>query len=93
MTKKEIFYTKLQAQIDETTSFPSDYLFKFIVLSDKNQAKEVEDLFYLKGAVITKKKSKKGKYVSVSVVINAESSKEIISYYREAEKIKGIISL
>ncbi len=93
MNKEEKFYKNLQAQLDDTTSFPADYLYKFIVPSTKNQEKEVSDLFDFSGAVITKKKSKTGKYISVSIVIKAKSSAEIISYYKKAEKIEGIISL
>jgi len=93
MTDKKEFYDKLQAQLDDTTKFPSDYMYKFIVPTDENQVNEVEDLFNNGGAVIKTKKSKTGKYVSVSIVIKLESSKEVISYYKKAEKIKGIISL
>ena len=93
MQDREEFYKKLKGQLEDTTAFPADYLYKFIVPSDGNQVKEVENLFNNKGAVITTKKSKTGKYISVSIVIKLESSDEVISYYKKAEKIKGIISL
>lgn len=93
MSDKTAFYTKLKAQLDDTTTFPADYLYKFIVPSDANQVEEVEALFNDSGAVINKKKSKTGKYVSVSIVLKIESSDKVISYYKKAEKIKGIISL
>lgn len=92
-TNKEEFYKKLKGQLDDTTHFPADYLYKFIVPTDGNQEKEVEDLFDNSGAVITTKKSKTGKYISVSIVIKLDSADEVIAYYRRAEKIKGIISL
>ena len=93
MEDKEAFYTKLKAQLDDTTTFPSDYLYKFIVPTDANQVAEVEELFNNTGAVITTKKSKTGKYISVSIVLKVQTSIEVISYYKKAEKIKGIISL
>ncbi len=93
MEDKESFYKKLQWQLEETTQFPSDYLFKFIVPSFENQVDEVENLFNNKGAVINTKKSKTGKYVSVSIVLNVENASTVIEYYQQAEKIKGIISL
>ncbi|MDG1228044.1 MAG: DUF493 family protein [Polaribacter sp.] len=93
MSDKKEFYTKLKAQLDDTTEFPADYLYKFIVPTEANQAAEVETIFNNSGAVINKKKSKTGKYVSVSVVLKIESSDKVISYYKRAEKIKGIISL
>lgn len=93
MSNKEEFYTKLKSQLEDTTSFPADYMYKFIVPSNENQEAEVQDLFNNKGAVITTKKSKTGKYISVSIVLKVQDSEEVISYYKKAEKIKGIISL
>jgi len=93
MSDNKIFYTKLKAQLDDTTSFPADYMYKFIVPTDLNQVQQVEELFDNYGAVINKKKSKTGKYISVSVVLQIESSDTVISFYKKAEKIKGIISL
>lgn len=91
--KGEAFYKKLKEQLDDTTQFPADYMYKFIVPSNENQVEEVQEMFNKGGAVINTKKSKTGKYISVSVVINLSNSDEVISYYRKAEKIKGIISL
>lgn len=93
MSDKNQFYAKLKAQLDDTSTFPSDYLYKFIVPTDGNQVQEVEALFNDTGAIVTTKKSKTGKYVSVSIVLKIESSSKVISYYRKAEKVKGIISL
>ena len=93
MDGKEAFYKKLQWQLEDTTQFPSDYLFKFIVPTTDNQVEEVENLFNNKGAVINTKKSKTGKYVSVSIVLNIENAATVIDYYQKAAKIKGIISL
>jgi putative lipoic acid-binding regulatory protein len=93
MSDKNQFYAKLKAQLDDTSKFPSDYLYKFIVPTDGNQVQEVEALFNDTGAIVTTKKSKTGKYVSVSIVLKIESSSKVTSYYRKAEKVKGIISL
>ena len=93
MSDKDDFYSKLQIQLDDTTDFPADYLYKFIVPASDNQVAEVESIFNNTGAVINTKNSKTGKYVSVSIILNLNSSDEIIAYYRKVEKIKGIISL
>ena len=93
MSNKEAFYIKLKTQLDDTTKFPADYLYKFIVPTDENQVQEVQNLFNDTGAVIKTKKSKTGKYISVSIVLKVKSSDIVISYYQQAEKIKGIISL
>ena len=93
MSDKDDFYSKLQIQLDDTTDFPADYLYKFIVPASDNQVAEVESVFNNTGAVINTKNSKTGKYVSVSIILKLNSSDEIITYYRKVEKIKGIISL
>ena len=93
MSDKDDFYSKLKIQLDDTTGFPADYLYKFIVPASDNQVAEVESIFNNTGAVINTKNSKTGKYVSVSIILKLNSSDEIIAYYRKVEKIKGIISL
>ena len=93
MSDKDDFYSKLKIQLDDTTDFPADYLYKFIVPASENQVTEVESIFNNTAAVINKKNSKTGKYVSVSIILKLNSSDEIITYYRKVEKIKGIISL
>jgi len=93
MKDRELFYKKLKTQLDDTTKFPADYMYKFIVSSEGDKVTQVQNLFDQGGAVINTRKSKTGKYISVSIVINIESSGDVISYYRKAEKIEGIISL
>lgn len=93
MSDKDEFYNKLKVQLDDTTDFPADYLYKFIVPTTENQVEEVENIFDNTGAVINTKKSKTGKYISVSIVLKVKNSDQIIAYYKKAEKINGIISL
>jgi hypothetical protein len=93
VNERDAFYANLKAQLEDTTKFPADYMYKFIVPTTKNQVQEVQDLFNNGGAVIKTKKSKTGKYESLTVVLKVKSSTEIISYYKKAEKIKGIVSL
>lgn len=93
MNDKELFYTKLKRQLEDTTKFPSDYMYKFIVPAIGDQQKEVQRVFDNKGAIIKTKKSKTGKYISISVVLKLDSAQEVIDYYKKVEKIEGIISL
>jgi putative lipoic acid-binding regulatory protein len=93
MSNKDDFYSKLKIQLDDTTDFPADYLYKFIVPTLENEVAEVKNIFDNIGAVIKTKKSKTGKYVSVSIILKLKTSDEVISYYKKAAKIKGIISL
>ena len=93
MKDRESFYKKLKTQLDDTSTFPTDYLYKFIVSSEGEKVAQIQKIFDNTGAVINTRKSKTGKYISVSIVIKVASSDLVIKYYKEAEKIEGIISL
>jgi hypothetical protein len=93
MSDKKAFYAKLKDQLEDTTKFPTDYMYKFIVPTDENQLNEVQEKFDSKGAVIKTKKSKTGKYISITIVLKLKNADEVISYYKKVENIKGIISL
>ncbi|NJB82865.1 DUF493 family protein [Wenyingzhuangia aestuarii] len=93
MDKKEKFYKDLKIKLEDNTKFPSDYLYKFIVPTTKNQVEEVESFFKDKKAKISTRASKTGKYVSVSVLIKVKNADEVIAYYHLVEGIEGLISL
>ncbi|WP_373517068.1 DUF493 family protein [Pricia sp.] len=89
----EEFYKRLQEQLEESTTWPSDYLYKFIVESDPDKIAEIHTIFDNTGAVIESKQSKKGKYTSISITVNLENPKQVIDKYKEVGVIEGIISL
>lgn len=93
MSKKEAFYKDLKEKLENNTNFPSDYLYKFIVPTTKKQEQEVEAVFSNTKAVITKRASKTGKFVSVSVLLKVNNANEVIANYHAVEKIEGLISL
>ena len=93
MKDKESFYQKLKTQLDDTSTFPTDYLYKFIVNTEGEKVAQIQKIFDNTGAVINTKKSKTGKYISVSIVLKVNSSDQVSEYYKEAEKIEGILSL
>jgi hypothetical protein len=93
MSDRTAFYEKLKSDLNQDTTFPSKYLFKFIVPSKDNEVKQVEDLFDIGGAVINKNVSKTGKFTSISIQVVMESADAVIEKYQAAEKIEGIISL
>lgn len=91
--KSEEFYSRLKNQLAESTPWPSNYLYKFIVPTDIDKIKQIQDIFDNTGAVIESKKSKKGKYTSVSVTVNLKNPDEVIEKYKEVGKVEGVISL
>lgn len=90
----EEFYKKLRAHLEETTNWPSEYLYKFIVISDSRKIAMVEAIFNNTGSVMNTTESKNGKYTSVSVSVIMKDPDAVISKYIEvAEKVEGVISL
>lgn len=88
------FYDKLRSQLYETASWPSEYLYKFIVLSENEKIAQVESIFNNMGAVIKTKPSKNGKYTSLSINVQMATPENVIEKYKEVgEKVEGIISL
>ncbi|MCB0445432.1 MAG: DUF493 family protein [Gelidibacter sp.] len=90
----EEFYKKLKDQLYETASWPSEYLYKFIITTDAEKIAKIESLFDNLGAVINTTPSKNGKYTSVSVNVPMENPEAVIEKYKEvADNIEGVISL
>lgn len=90
----DAFYEKLKGQLYDTATWPSEYLYKFIVKSDGSGISEIESLFDNMGAVINTTESKNGKYTSVSINVNMKTPEDVIAKYKEvAENVKGVISL
>jgi putative lipoic acid-binding regulatory protein len=89
----EEFYDRLRLELNSSNTWPSEYLFKFIVPSDKEKIEKVENAFDRMGAVIETKHSKTGKYTSISVNLQMQGAQEIIDKYLELSTIEGIISL
>jgi uncharacterized protein len=93
-SKAEEFYKKLKTQLLETTEWPSEYLYKFILKSDEKKIAEIEVIFDNLGAVIKTIESKNGKYTSVSINVVMKDPEAVIAKYIEVTStIEGVISL
>lgn len=91
--KREAFFKKLRVQLANDTSWPSDYLFKFIVPTDVQKIGFVEKVFDNLGAVITTTPSSKGNYTSISIQVKMSDPDAVIAKYKEVAVVEGIISL
>jgi putative lipoic acid-binding regulatory protein len=90
--KTEEFYIRLKEELNNTSSWPSEYLYKFIVPTDTKKIEEVENAFDNMGAVIKTQQSKAGKYTSVSVNVTMNCPADVVEKYIEVSTIEGIIS-
>lgn len=95
MNKKhnEEFYIKFKERLEDTTEFPSNYTFKFIVPTDNKRIAEVQKLFDDARPQFQMKESKTGKYTSISVVIYALDADSVVHYYHAATEIEDVIML
>lgn len=91
--KTEEFYIRLKEELDNSNEWPAQYLFKFIVPSVGDNVQMVQNAFDSIGAIIVTKKSRAGKFTSVSIDVQMESSQQIIDKYLQVSTIEGIISL
>ena len=87
------FFERLKGELATSTTWPSEYLFKFIMPTTDESVKSIQNMFNDAGAVIATTKSKNEKYTSVSINVVMESPEAVIEKYNEAATIEGIISL
>jgi len=87
------FYQRLQDELEKTSVWPLDYLFKFIVPVSEEKVQTIKDSFKGTNAQIETKNSSTGKYTAVSIRVIMPSSQSIIDKYLELTQIEGIISL
>jgi putative lipoic acid-binding regulatory protein len=88
----EEFLKSLHAKLDETTEWPSVYMFKFIIPADNRRIAMVEALFSPEAKISTKESSG-GKYISITGKVVMLNALEIIEKYRKAAEIEGLIAL
>tara|TARA_B110000977_G_scaffold197397_1_gene279852 strand:+ start:24 stop:293 length:270 start_codon:yes stop_codon:yes gene_type:complete len=85
-------FDSLRERLEEL-SYPSVYMYKFIVKSELQKIAQIESLFDPEKAEIIRKESSKGAFISITVKEVMLSSEEIILIYQKASKIKGVITL
>tara|TARA_B100000609_G_scaffold95632_1_gene76160 strand:+ start:2165 stop:2452 length:288 start_codon:yes stop_codon:yes gene_type:complete len=93
-TENKNFYKNLKQLLDDTSSWPSEYIYKFIYSSNPENIEILKDIFKTSNADFKVKTSKNDKYTSVSVKIIAKNPDLIIENYKKvAHKIENIILL
>lgn len=88
----EDFLKSLETKLDQTTQWPAVYMFKFIVPAENRKIALIESMFGEEAQLLTKESSG-GKYISITIKVVMLNALEIISKYREAAKIEGLIAL
>jgi putative lipoic acid-binding regulatory protein len=85
----EQWFQNFREKLDQHHSWPSLYIFKFIV--PKGKEDEVKQLF--PNHIATEKPSSRGNYTSITVQMMAPSSDVVVDIYIKASTIEGIVAL
>ncbi|MBS1651313.1 MAG: DUF493 family protein [Bacteroidetes bacterium] len=89
---KEEDFQNLRQKIIESTSFPTVYMFKFIVESNNRKIALISSLFD-EGADLHTKESSNGRYTSITAKQVLMTVDEIIAVYKKASEVDGVIFL
>lgn len=84
-------FDKLREGLLANHTFPTKYMFKFVVPNTPEKSDELKSLF--PSAELTTNLSKTGKYISYTAVVKMDSVDEIILIYRKAGTIEGVLAL
>ncbi len=87
------FYKRLKKSLEDDTTWPSKYLYKFIVPASAEKITQIEAIFKDTNAEITTRDSSKGTYTSLSIKVTMKSPDAVIEKYKKVSKVEGVISL
>lgn len=88
----KVNFEELRKKLNETQTYPSVYMFKFIMNAEHRKIALIENLFGNDAEIYTKE-SDKGKYISITVKEVVMSTDEIIDIYSKASDIEGVMFL
>ncbi|MCY3998086.1 MAG: DUF493 family protein [Flavobacteriaceae bacterium] len=86
-------FENLELRLKQSQSWPGQYLFKFIVLSDSPNIEKIKSKFEAIQHTISFKKSKEKRYTSISIKAFMNTPKQVISFYKEVNTLQGVIIL
>jgi hypothetical protein len=79
---------RLQQVLAATCSWPSEYTFKFVIpASSANHLVALLD-----GLPYTKRESRGGRFLGITVSARMESSEAVIALYRKTANVEGLLS-
>lgn len=87
------FYLTFKEKLEEIHTFPSDYIFKFIVASEQSNIAKVYSIFENAEASFSVRDSKNGKYSSITVKAPVSDANDVVIYYRQVAALEGVIML
>lgn len=87
------FYLKFKEKLEETHSFPSVYIFKYIIPAEQSTIARLHSIFENSGGSFSTRDSKNGKYTCMTIKVPVNDAEDVVIYYRQASSIEGIMML
>ncbi|RRN77534.1 DUF493 domain-containing protein [Pseudoxanthomonas sp. SGD-10] len=85
------FYTNFKERLEQVEKFPAEYNFKFIVANQPAKIEELKEIFT--NLPVRLSASKNGKYVSLTISKYVQNADEVITYYKKAAQVEGVMML
>ena len=86
-------YQKLKNDLEKYQNWPSEYIYKLIIVNETKKKEELLSKFDLNLCKLTLKESSNKSYLSITIVKFMKNPDEVIAKYLDISKIDGIISL
>ena len=92
-TNSDEFYSRFYVQLLESQAWPGIYMFKFVVKSQTFHLETLKSYFNGKQAEFFEKLSSKKTFTSLTIKVKMKSADAVISIYKKASQLEGIIAL
>lgn len=85
-------YSKLRQQLIESSTWPTLYMFKFVIPNTEDRLEAIKNLFPAQ-TKFAYKTSKDIKFIGITVKKTMNSADDVIAIYSKAQQIEGAIVL
>ena len=92
-TTSDEFYSRFHVQLLESQAWPGIYMFKFVVKSEALHLETLKSYFNGKQAKFFEKLSSKNTFTSLTIKVKMKSADAVISIYKKASLLEGIMAL
>lgn len=87
------FYKRFKEKLEEAHSFPTDYIFKYVVPAEQSVIARLHSVFEKANPSLSTRDSKNGKYTCITFKVPVNDADDVVIYYRQASAIEGIVAL
>jgi|TARA_B110000285_G_scaffold47856_1_gene54081 putative lipoic acid-binding regulatory protein len=92
-TNSDEFYSRFHDQLLESQAWPGTYMFKFVIKSESLTLDKLKSYFDNKKAKFSEKLSSKKNFTSLTIKVKMVNAHEVISIYKKASQLEGIMAL